>query len=66
MSLKMKLKMRDSELAKYKKKPPASAVAADAQSTTEQNAITDVDEIVRIETSAVREELQCEILRLVS
>lgn len=48
MALKMKIKMRDSEIARYKKK-------SDVDSTT--------DDIIRVEVDAVRQELQAEVLK---
>lgn len=55
MGMKMKLKMRDAEIAKYRNKGASSEMPSDAN--------VNPDEAIRVEVNAVREEMQVEVLK---
>ena len=61
----MKIKMRDSEIARYKKlKEPSSSTDANTDGISATVPSVTVEETVRTEVELVREELQSEVLRL--
>jgi hypothetical protein len=61
----MKLKMRETEVSRLKKKgtgKPAEG-EGEGEGASEQDAAVDIDEVVRVEVTAVRAEMQGEVLR---